>query len=625
MLKEKANEGDSVDGIGKIIQKQREKNKISQNELCAGICSVATLSRVEWGEQNIGKWNIDVFLQRLGRSQDKFWTIVHVGDYEVMELRRNIWDSILYENYKKAEKGIREYRARVNVENLHEQFLLKCLGMIKAKREEDWEGALQLFEKAVRATVPGFQEQLIENLLIGRDEMQMILLMAEAYNHIGEEKTAQQIVEALLKNIRKKEWDEEELVKIYPKVVKVYTDFLKKEDKYEEVISEAKIAIEMLVDNGIIFLLAELLEKIVWGMERRKEVEERRFSIGEQQEYTQLKQQIIILRELWEEYGNFSEECMMYCTNVQKDISVSNEIIAKCRKLCNLSQEKLSENVCTVEQFSRIETGKCSPMEKSYRGLMEKMNQAQERNRFFINAQEYSLHEKIRNIEKKINGQEMRKAAEEWEKVKQEIPDNTLNNQQCIARYDTLMKYCNREIDAKQYIERLESALCLTMPEFKTVNIKNWPLSRNEILLLSSIANVYYTIGRVEEAKRIYYALWDSIEESETDKIYHITEYRLLAYNMGLMEGMEQNFAKAKEILDCGIRSCMVAGRIEMMPSFLYCYGWAIREERQEEKQEKARHILEQAFYLGNLLKLPNLCNEICDYYEEEWNDRITY
>ncbi len=614
-----------MDGIGKIIYKERERAKIPQNELCAGICSMTTLSRLEWQEKNIGKWTIDAFLQRLGRSQDKFWTIVHIGDYELMELRRKIWNNILYGSCEEAQKDIQKYRASVNIENLHEQFLKKCLGMMKGKRENDWEAALELFQEAIERTVPEIELDKLEGILIGRDEMQIILLMAEAYCHLGKEDLAQKIVEKLLENIQRKDWDEEELVKIYPKVVSVYINFLKKEDRYEEVILISKKAIGMLVDNVIIFLLAELMEAAVWGLERRKKIEERRFSIVEEQEYIQLKQNIVVLKELWEEYGNFPEEYMLYCTNVQKDISVSNEIIAKCRKLCNLSQEKLSEEVCSVEQFSRIETGKCSPMEKSYRALMEKMNQAQERNRFFINAQEYDLHEKMRQIEKKLGVQEIKKATEEWKKLRGKISDDTLNNQQYIARYDAIMNLHNKVINQEKYIQELEDALRLTMPEFETVDIKNWPLSRNEIILLNNIANSYYLSGRVEDAKHIYYALWDTIGESRTERIYHITGYRLLAYNMGLMEGLEENYSKAKEILECGIRSSMLAGRDELLPRFLYCLGWVIKKEGRKENDKKARYIVKQAFYIADLLKLPNLSNEICNYYEEEWYDKLTY
>lgn len=614
-----------MNGIGEIIYRERERAGITQSQLCAGICSVATLSRFEWTERNIGKWIIDMFLQRLGKSQDKFWTIVHIGDYEVMELRRKIWNHILYGSFEEAELDIRKYQDSVVMENLHEQFLKKCQGMIRRRRDHDRAGALQLFQEALKATVPDFEINEIEHRLLGRDEMQILLLMAEEYHHLGEESTAQGIVQQLFKNIQRKDWDEEELVKIYPKVVRVYVDLLKKEERYEEIISLSRQAAEMLIDNGILFLLKELLEMIVWGMDRCRSLENRRFSIREEQEYVQLNAQIRILGELWEEYGNFPEECMLYCTNVQKDISVSNEIIAKCRKICKLSQERASEDICSVEQFSRIETGKCSPMEKSYRGLMEKMNQAQERNRFFINAQEYSLHEKIRSLEKRINGLEMKKASDEWERLKKEISSDSLNNQQYIDRYDAILKLYNKTISREEYLQKMEIGLRRTMPEFETVDIKNWPLSRNEICLLSSIASEYYLSGRVGEAKRIYYGLWDWIEESSIDRIYRITEYRLLTYNMGLMEGMEGNYSKAKEILDCGIKSCMIAGRDETLARFLYCLGWVMKEEGGEENAEKARSIIKQAFYLADLLKLPSLSNEICDYYEEEWNDKITY
>lgn len=624
-----------MDGIGKIILKEREQAGILQNELCKGVCSAATLSRLEWAEQNIGQWEIDVFLQRLGKSQDKFWTIVHIGDYELMERRRKLWNYILQKDYVRAEKEIEKYQACAGKDKIHEQYWRKCQGLIKGKRDGDWRAALQIYEEAIKDTLPDFSIENIKKTLMGRDEMQIVLLMVEAYKCMDEEETAGQMVKDLLENIQKKRWDEEEKAKIYPKTVKVYNEFLKKESQYEQVISLARNATEMLIENGIIFLLKELLEDIVWGMECCKEIEKRRFTIREEMEYEQLKKQIQVLKEVWEEYGTLPEESMLYCTNVQKDVSVSNEIMAKCRKLCKLSQEKASEDVCTVEQYSRIETGKCSPLERSYRGIMEKMNQAQERNRFFINAQEYSIHEKIRQVEKRINGLEMKKASEEWEKIREEISTDTLNNKQYIARYDALVKRYNKEINFEEYIKELEKALCLTMPNFKEVEIENWPLSRNEIILLSNIASTYCSIGRNEDAKRIYYILWNFIEESAVDRIYRITEYKLISYNLGLFEGVEQNFCKAKEILEGGIQNCMLAGRFEMIASFLYCLGWVLREEQKmlesngenikENIEKKARYVLEQAFYLANILKLPHLCHKIGDYYEEEWNIEINY
>ena len=209
-------EGSTVDGIGKIILKEREKLGISQTELCGGICSVATLSRLEWGEQNIGKWSIDVLMQRLGKSQDNFWTIVHIGDYTLLERRRTIRNAIIRGEYEEAEREIQEYENSIYVQNIHEQFLVECRGIIKGKRDKDWKGAAELLTKAIRMTVAKFTPEKTGEIVIGRDEMMMILLLAEAYTHQGEEGIARQMVEGLLKGIQKKEWDEEELVKIYP-------------------------------------------------------------------------------------------------------------------------------------------------------------------------------------------------------------------------------------------------------------------------------------------------------------------------------------------------------------------------------------------------------------------------
>lgn len=612
-------------GIGKLIFREREKLGISQSELCRGICSPASISRLEWGEQNIGEWCIDAFMQRLGKSQDNFWTIVHVGDYNLMEHRREIWDAILLQEYEVAESGIQKYENSINGGKLHKQFLVQCRGMIKRNRDNDWEGALELFTEAILITVSKFAIDNIEHIVIGRNEMFIIMLLAETYAYLGKEEIAQQMLEGILKGIQKKEWDEEELVKIYPKIIRVYVEFLKKEDKYEEVISLSQNALNMLTDNGIIFLLAELMECIIWAMERCIQVEERRFSIREEQEYIQLEKHIKVLNEIWNEYGTFPEKSMLYLTNIQKDISVSNEIIGKCRKLYNLSQEKLSENVCTVEHLSRIENGRCSPIEKNYRGLMEKMNQAQERNRFFINVQEYSLHEKIRQMEKNISGAEYRKAEKEWKKLRKEMPADSLHNQQYIARYDAIIKYYNKKICLKKAIYDYTNALKLTMPDYGNINISNWPLSRNEALLLTNIANGYSMIGKMKEAKKIYYALWDWILQSQVTPICHSIKYKMVCYNMGLQETLDKNFEQAKEVLNGGIRICMQAGRVEMMPRFLYCLGWTIKEEGNREKEKKARHILKQAFYLSNILNLTNICSEICDYYEEVWKDNLQY
>ena len=68
----------------------------------------------------------------------------------------------------------------------------------------------------------------------------------------------------------------------------------------------------------------------------------------------------------------------------------------------------------------------------------------------------------------------------------------------------------------------------------------------------------------------------------------------------------------------------MMAGRDEMLARFLYCLGWTMRKEGKEENAEKARYLVEQAFFLANFFRLPHLSHEINKYYDEEWHKKIT-
>lgn len=613
--------------MGGIVFDIREVEGVAQNVLCEGICSASTLSRLEWEGRNISQWMIDALLQRLGKSQDSFWSIVSISDYRLLEQREVIWNDILSGDYDKARAGIAAYekRVKINTNNMkvHMLFVQRCWGFLAAREEGDWKKAIEYFISAITYTVKKFKVENVKEFLLGRNEIMVVLLLAEAYEKEGCPEISKQLLTGLMENMEDKIWEEEEKVKIYPKVVCRYIEVLKREDKYEEVISLSKQAAELLIGNGVIFLLAELMEATIWGILRRSEVEERRCSITERQKLSQLKRYVGVLKEIWEQYGNLPMEEMIYCTNTQKDISISNEVIYKCRKLCHLSQEQLSESVCTVENLSRIENFKCSPMDRSYRALMEKMNQSKDRNRYIVNAEEYALHEKVRQIEKYINRMEYCKAAVEWDKLRDEIPINSLSNQQCIARYDAIIDYYNKEITASEAIEDYEAALRITMPNYPDVNIVNWPLSRNEVFLLSNIAELCKREGQIDKTVEIYEKLYESFEKSTVDTLYRSVEYSMILYNMSIALVEVDQRKKAFEIIEKGINACIRSGRFNMLPHFLFIKGGELGEESMDENNQKARNILKQAFWLSNILGMPSMSNHISNHYKENWNEDI--
>lgn len=606
--------------IGKVIKRIREEEGVSQEKLTRGLCSRSALSKLEWEERCVEQWIIEAILQRLGKSSDKFWTILNIKDYYMLEERNKIWENILNKKYAEAESELEHYCKCVNMqEPLQQQFVLKCQGILLGKQGE-WEKSIAIIMRAIQITVSQFELEGIEKILFGRDEMLLILLLVEGYEQIGRKREARRLVYGLLKNIENRNWDKEELVKIYPKVVWYCVRFLKEEDRYETVILLEKRAVELLKENEVIFLMAELMASIVWGLERRREVEGRQLVRAENHECVRLKRQIKVLEEIWEEYGNVSKESMIYCTNIQKDISASNEVIRKSRKNCGFSQEALSDAICTAENLSRIENGGISPEEKNYRSLMEKMHQAVERNRGIIKVTDYELYEELRMVSKYASQMEYDKAQMLWRKLSRKIPRNSRENRQCILRYDTLISYGNKEIDWKEATRRYESALRETIPKFEKTDMAEWPLTRMEIFLLNNIASGYYVMGKKQQAKEILDSLKRAFDNSTVAIPYRITEYVVLLYNMAMVEKLEGNMQQAEELFEEGVRLELQAGRLTKVAKLLYGLGWTLQEEG---KDEKARKRIKQAFHLSDITNLPSLNNDIYNYWQKNWEDSI--
>ena len=609
-----------MNGIGTVIKNLRKEEGVSQTKLIKGLCSHTTLSRIESEERRPDQLLLEAILQRLGKSFDKFGTIISVKDYHMLEERDNIWNALLRGKCEEAYHRLRSYEKGVTMQDaFQKQFVLKCQGMLQAEKGK-WKESVETITQAIHLTVCNFKETSIEKLVLGRNEMFLILLLSRGYEKLGRQEEAKKLVYELLKNIEKKKWDEEELVKIYPKVTYAGIQFLKVEKKYEVVILLANKAIDLLKGNEVIFQLADFMEELIWAMQQRAQEENRKLTQEEALLYIQIKRQKAALEKVWEEYGRIPQENMWCCTNIQKNLVTSNEIIRKCRENAGLSQEALSDEVCSSETLSRIERGLVTPEEKNYRSLMEKMNQAMERDRGFINVEEYELREELRMVSKYTTQMEYEKAYRVWHKLRKKIPKNSMENRQCILRYDTLIHYGKREIGWEEAIRRYETALRETMPKFGKIDITRWPLTRTEIFLLNNIASGYYNIGRKQEAKEILNSIKKSIQSSNVAVTYQVREYVVVLYNIAMIEKLEGNTARAQRIFEEGIYLELQAGRFTKVAKLLYGIGWVLKEEGQE---EKARQVIKQAFFLSDITNSPRLHNDIYNYWQRNWNDSI--
>ena len=238
--------------VGEYIKSHREKQRITQEELCAGICSKSTLSRLERGKQTPGRDKLCALLHRLGLPEDRVFVVVSEHDAEIQKLKKSIKaDVIEFEKMEQVDRPqLRErFMAKLNQmealvdedDVINRQYILSTqvtLGTpdgpyTPAQRR-------RLLEKAIRMTVPGFQLAKVESFRYRLEEMTLLNMLARTFSMEGKREEATDLYRRLLQNIEKNSCEMEDYGPIFCLVAYNYAINLTLAGEYNEALSLAE-------------------------------------------------------------------------------------------------------------------------------------------------------------------------------------------------------------------------------------------------------------------------------------------------------------------------------------------------------------------------------------------------
>lgn len=161
-------------GVGNMILYYREKNGLTQRQLCRGICTEATICRIETGCREFDSLISETLLGRLGKTADRLEFILNDDDYMLNELRDDILAAIRNGDTGLAERLLKKYEGDMPVkEKLHRQFVLFAKGLL-AETAGKTEAAAAEFEKALALTCPDEEKKSLEMLLYSPMEAELI-------------------------------------------------------------------------------------------------------------------------------------------------------------------------------------------------------------------------------------------------------------------------------------------------------------------------------------------------------------------------------------------------------------------------------------------------------------------
>lgn len=201
--------------IGTYIKKRREELKISQEELCEGLCAVSSLSRIENNQQDPSRNLTKNLLERLGLPLDRFLALWDQKGISAGALMREIRDDIIqYERTARTNRSDIAERIREKLAELEkviapdnrsaQQFLLAqqaIVGRPDGPYSPSEKLTIQL--EAIRMTCPKFDPEDFRQGHYSMDETRLINQIARTYSQLGERKKATDMYDQLLKYVEK--------------------------------------------------------------------------------------------------------------------------------------------------------------------------------------------------------------------------------------------------------------------------------------------------------------------------------------------------------------------------------------------------------------------------------------
>lgn len=604
-----------VGNVGKILCDLRKRAGMTQQSLGRGLVSVTELSGIENGEGGTDKFTLEALFQRLGKSLDKLELTISADEYQVILMRTAIEDALGNHELQKAETLLAEYEQCVGTEKtLQNQYLLQMKAIYVYLLYRDAAECETLLEQAIDLTFPERFGLDFGKYRLCTQEIQIILLRSFLLLEGGKWDAAEAVLGRTADYLEKYDTDAEEMAKVYPQCMWLWAKLSVLQGNYEKAWEKCRAGKEVLIKNGVLASMAELLKIESACLEY----------FGRTEEQQNVIRQLEAIRFLYEMAGQEVPQeniLTVVTTSRQDDFVISGELILEQRMAKQMSQEELSEDICARETLSRIESGKRTPSRKNLHKMMVKLELDRERYYGFVVADRYEVYEKVRAYNMAIYKKQRKQVVNLLDEIEQEIDMSVPVNRQYVEMERLNYKIELGEITYEQGITEMKKILCYTMPDFQG-KVYRSP-SRQECVILNGIAIGMRRIGELQEANDLFAQILGKYEKSQVLKRHHAVPLLFIYANYtGFLE-TEGRLAEAERIGKEGIEVTLQCGRGNQMGHLLGNLACVYERKKNNHAKLLFENCLRHGYYLSKLYGLEKDALVIEKYYNSVFEQKL--
>ena len=586
-----------------FLTKEREKQGISQERLCRGLCAVSALSRYENGERISDRLLMNALIQRLGKSSDQLTTMISCQEYAYFEWKRKVQEALRKKKISLAQELLQKKESLDGCVHsvLQEQFYRYIQGILMGTSAD-----ISDLEKAIRLTHPEFSGKIEEEDLFSIQELNLLLFYAKCKIQ-KEVEQGRELLEALLPYIQEHITDIQAKNQIFPRAVSIYCQEVKGNQFSEKRYLLCKEVLENSVQNQSFEYAVSILEDLEKDSRYLgKEADADCYQVWKNALKTVYWEAEIEMT--WLEWG----------IEIPENLFLIPEILLSARVEKGFSQEEASEGICTPETYSRIETGKRSPSLKNLEALENRLEikQGYLIGEVWTNA--FSVLELTQKLRMAVSNLDLETWEECQKKLEEKLDLSKKINRQYVEGYRTCLEYQQGKISEGEWIRQHKKTLSYTLAFEERMEAHRTGtrhgFTDQEAVLLQQIALAEKIRGEKEKAVEIWKLLLQVYGNSEVRMEHHFQEVMLiwsnLANTLPEVGKVEEGIALAEQ----GIRMVLKKGKGPLDMLFANKI-YAMKESGQDVGKEQ----FEQAYALSKMFGDLELQHSLQTYMEKNW------
>ena len=304
------------------------------------------------------------------------------------------------------------------------------------------------------------------------------------------------------------------------------------------------------------------------------------------------------------------------------------DIIQLTRQSIGMSQEELSDGICSVQTLSRIENGKVSVKKNTYQQLMERMGRNGQKNYSVLKVEEFDVLEVMRETQNLIFRKEYTEAEKQLDKLKKVLDLKEVINIQYIMRKEAVIRYRKGYISKEEYLKELEKTISLSISDYRQYIDKIYPFTAEEVSTLMNIASAYGELEKNEIAISIYNMLLNSLNTGYMEKNKAIPFTLILIHGAARMHGGEGRYQIAIQMCWNAIHISKQYHLFTILPNAYGEISWNMMKqiekgEREEKEKEEVKKIMRQGYAAAALSKQHVIGDVIKNQYYKYFDEDI--